>query len=213
MVGIYKITNINNNKTYIGQSVDIDKRINAHFSNKKDIHGELDRDIQKLGKDNFLCEIVTECSPSQLNELEKLYISKFSDNTYNIKSYTTKNNINNLGQKIINVDTGEIFDSVSECSRTYGINQGDISRVCNHSYQHVHGLHFMYYDEYLNNGKYVYQNAENCGKEKKVMCLENNKVYDSCHQAADILNLNFRLISAVCLGKRKSTGNYHFIYV
>lgn len=31
MVGIYKITNLVNNKVYIGQSINIEKRIKEHF--------------------------------------------------------------------------------------------------------------------------------------------------------------------------------------
>lgn len=50
-------------------------------------------------------------------------------------------------------------------------------------------------------------------KSKPVMCLETGIIYKSIRQAANVLDLCHRKISAVCLGKRKTTGGLHFVYV
>lgn len=48
---------------------------------------------------------------------------------------------------------------------------------------------------------------------KKIICVENNQVFNSITEAADKLNLDFRLISLVCNGKRHTTGGLHFKFI
>ena len=48
---IYKITNLINNQSYIGQSINIEQRIKQHFRNKDKT--VIDNAIQKYGKENF----------------------------------------------------------------------------------------------------------------------------------------------------------------
>lgn len=83
MVGIYKITNKINNKSYIGQSIDILKRFNSHKYKSDTLIG---RDIQKYGEENFELEILEECDVSELDEKEIYYINKYDTirNGYNI---------------------------------------------------------------------------------------------------------------------------------
>lgn len=90
MIGIYKITNIINGKCYIGQSVNIQKRFNAHKSvafnpNSKCYNYLLYRAIRKYGLNNFLFEILEECSEDKLDEKEILYIAKY--NAHGEKGY------------------------------------------------------------------------------------------------------------------------------
>ena len=48
---------------------------------------------------------------------------------------------------------------------------------------------------------------------KKIYCEELNQVFNSQSEAAEALNLQQALISAVCTGKQKTTGGYHFSFV
>lgn len=76
MIGIYKITSPSN-KVYIGQSVNIEKRI-IRYKNllcKEQTH--LYRSLQKYGWDNHVFEIIVECKKEELNELEIYYIDLF----------------------------------------------------------------------------------------------------------------------------------------
>ena len=92
--GIYIIKNDINNKIYIGQSINIKKRIQEHFwksTCEKDIsyNSALHNAIRKYGKEHFSWEILQECEPSLLDEYEKLYIKQYnciSPNGYNILS-------------------------------------------------------------------------------------------------------------------------------
>ena len=85
MIGIYKITNKLNGKSYVGQSVDIVHRWYQHKTG-----GELaiGKAIQKYGVDNFIFEIIEECNVNMLDEREKYWILKLntlSPNGYNLK--------------------------------------------------------------------------------------------------------------------------------
>ena len=94
MASIYKITNLVNNKIYIGQTVNsIDKRLGKHLSqiNCKNVCSALYSAFAKYGKDNFFIEsiITGEYSKDELNELEIFYIKKLNSlapNGYNLQS-------------------------------------------------------------------------------------------------------------------------------
>ncbi|MCF0124735.1 MAG: GIY-YIG nuclease family protein [Clostridia bacterium] len=108
--GIYKITNKINNHSYIGLSVDIEKRITDHFT--KAIHPQKQEDIDKVlykairkhGVDNFNWEILELCKKEELKEKEIYYIEKY--NTYkDRKHYNCTPGGDYVGDK--NVHLGE----------------------------------------------------------------------------------------------------------
>ena len=72
MVGIYKITNPNG-KIYIGQSIDISKRIQSYRYSSTSKQTKLYRSILKYGIDNHIFDIVEECSICKLNERERYW--------------------------------------------------------------------------------------------------------------------------------------------
>ena len=98
VIGIYKITNLVNGKSYIGQSVNIQKRFNAHKSvafnpNDANYNYPLYRAIRKYGLENFSFEVLEECDISELNNKEIYYISKY--NTYGKCGYNQDKGGNN----------------------------------------------------------------------------------------------------------------------
>ena len=101
MIGIYKIVNTINQKVYIGQSINIQKRIHQHFWKsqcQKDVsyNSALHNAIRKYGKQNFTWEIVEQCSVDQIDEKQKYYIQFYNSltpNGYNILKGGQKNRI------------------------------------------------------------------------------------------------------------------------
>src|ERR1700761_830172 len=95
---IYKIT-CPNGKMYIGQTTqEFGKRMNQHKNeaNHPDRGGcrALYNAIRKYGWDNFVKEIIHECSVEELDSLEQYYIENFNTmvpNGYNLLSGGNKN--------------------------------------------------------------------------------------------------------------------------
>lgn len=79
--GIYKITNTKNDKVYIGQSVNLDKRIYSHkYHLKTNTHYNkaLQNSFNKYEGKSFAFEIIEECEISDLDEKECFWISFFN---------------------------------------------------------------------------------------------------------------------------------------
>lgn len=98
--GIYQIKNILTGKVYVGSSIDIHDRILDHKQMlKKDKHHspKLQNSVNKYGVENFLFEMIEECSKEFLVEREQYWIDLFSGytNGYNSRPKAS----NNLGFK------------------------------------------------------------------------------------------------------------------
>lgn len=84
--GIYKITNLENEMCYIGQSVNIAERWGQHI--KRGIGAEpvtrnkLYPAMFATGVENFSYEILEECSPSELDKTEKFWIDFYQSTNY-----------------------------------------------------------------------------------------------------------------------------------
>lgn len=149
--GIYKITNLNDNKVYIGSSINVTKRQYKHFwmlRNNKHDNLHLQNSFNKFGEDSFLFEIIQFCDVNDLIFLENSYITKYKSNnpnygynlakvnefrrnTYNDEvklklSLYNKNKNGNINKFIlteINSGISNTFDNLFEAAR-YLINGG-----------------------------------------------------------------------------------------
>ncbi len=77
MIGIYKITSPSG-KIYIGQSVNIEKRIGDYKTGLASRQPKLNRSFLKHGFEKHKIEIVCECSLEELNDKERYYQDLFS---------------------------------------------------------------------------------------------------------------------------------------
>lgn len=79
--GIYKLTNINDGKAYIGKSTNIKKRIADHFKSAIGIKTIADQAVHHAILDsgfwNWTIEYIIYCDKDELNEMEKYYIDFF----------------------------------------------------------------------------------------------------------------------------------------
>lgn len=142
---IYKITNIINNKIYIGQTRNnIEQRLRQHIeasysnSSKKDYYFLLHKAIRKYGKENFKIEIIEEVSAEEnLSEREQYWINYYNScileedsHGYNMTyggegtSYINKEEIiamwlNGLGSLEISKQTGHTSQAIKSILLTY----------------------------------------------------------------------------------------------
>jgi len=73
MIGIYKITNTINQKSYIGQSNYIERRFAQHkspYEQTRFADKPLYKAFKKYGIENFSFEIIEECPVEKLNKRE-----------------------------------------------------------------------------------------------------------------------------------------------
>ena len=80
-IGIYKITNIKTDESYIGQSVDVYKRWSDHckagLGIDTPVGNKLYKAMLEYGLENFTFELLCECFKEQLDEKERYFIELY----------------------------------------------------------------------------------------------------------------------------------------
>lgn len=94
--GIYKLTNLKNQKVYIGQAADISERFKQHIKCGLGIDtpsNMLYTAMMKDGVENFTFEVLEECDRATLNDREKYYISFYraQEHGYNMSRGGARN--------------------------------------------------------------------------------------------------------------------------
>lgn len=141
MTGIYKITNKINGHCYIGQSLNIKKRWEAHkiaFTNINDqgYNYPLYRAFRKYGIDNFTWEILEEVKPDLLDEKEIYYIQLF--NSFQVGYNQTPGGNQGGGriltpQKVTEIQTKLLTQNytLQQLSIEYGVHKDTIRDINN----------------------------------------------------------------------------------
>lgn len=122
MIGIYLITNNLNNKKYVGQSNNIERRLKEHCYPGRFRNGyPIDVAIHKYGKENFTFEILEECLLEELNSKEEYWINYFHSN----------------GQNGYNCNPGGEQSSIGENNGNAILNENDIVSIRTDYMNHV----------------------------------------------------------------------------
>jgi group I intron endonuclease len=86
LCGIYQLRNLEDNNVYIGQTINLQKRKNRHFSDlqrNEHYNNHLQRSYNKYGKENFVFEILLFCESFELTRYEQFFVDN-ADNKYNL---------------------------------------------------------------------------------------------------------------------------------
>lgn len=137
--GIYEIKNLKNNKVYIGQSVNIERRWNKHksvaFNTKaKEYNRPLYRSIRKYGVANFDFTVLELCLREDLCEKELYYIKKYNstDNQYGYNlSIGSLTPVRLSPEKIVLIQERLVHskDSQEEIAKDFNVDQSMISLI------------------------------------------------------------------------------------
>lgn len=106
--GIYKIENIENNKVYIGESIDIERRWQEHIDslNNNSHHSwKLQADWNKYGKDSFTFEIIEQLHEEANNFKSKYYLI-YREDCF-IKQYDSLDNGYNCENTLLKIANGD----------------------------------------------------------------------------------------------------------
>lgn len=137
MIGIYKITNKINNKCYVGQSVDIEKRWIHHKHDAMCLDLPLYRAIRKYGIENFNFEVLEECKIKDLDLLEIKWINVCNSRDYNYGYNLAEGGKSNrhfmkISTEILNYITDSLInttDSYREIGERFGVSRDLVRRI------------------------------------------------------------------------------------
>lgn len=157
MTGIYKITNSINGKVYVGQAVDIKRRWQEHNSHSfspthSSYNHTIHRAIRKYGIENFIFEVLEECSETLLNEKEIYWIAKLNSkqNGYNMTDggdSTANNWDRRVEQYSLKGEYLATYSAIRLAARKTGIDHATIGRCCNGKIKHAGGYLWVYEGE------------------------------------------------------------------
>ena len=107
------------------------------------------------------------------------------------EDYLNNNEIKSMSkyrcERIICLETKEIFNSQLEVVRTFGGNCGKLKDAIINNYIYEN-YSFMYYTDYLRFGEIKMKEKKNSNGGKKIICLEENKIFDSQKEAVEYIN-------------------------
>lgn len=221
MIGIYTIRNIQDNKRYIGQSVNIEKRFITHRSSlNKGSHfnKHLQYAWNKYGKEQFVFEVVEICEKCSLNDKETYWKDYYDPQTYNLGHTGNVGTVSQETRDKVSVSINKLINSMSDEERKlkYGHNKNvgkkrseevklRISNTLRGKPSYIRSNETLRKQSLHNTFR---RNIFQFNKEGKFLrawpsitsCIRNNTELD---QGA---------ISACCKGTRISTKGYRFQY-
>ena len=220
MIGIYKIQNLINGKIYIGQSIHIKARFNAHKSEARNGNTRpLYNAIRKYGVENFSFEVIEECSKEKLNEREIYWIKKYN-------SFHNGYNLTLGGSEPYKVDIDLIYSlwddgkSMKEIAEIANIGKTSVyNYLCDYKNYSVsesnrRGGILAYKTAIKNNNHYHYNNNCDDNLETKIIQYsltgEHIKDWYSQNQIERELGINSELIGRVLNGKQKQAGGFQW---
>lgn len=183
--GIYRILNTINNKSYIGSSVSVFKRLSTHkrmLINNKHFNKHLQSSFNRYGLDNFNFSLIEETEIDIINEREEYYISIYKSNDRELGYNKRIQCDTNIGREFSKTHIENLRKSHLGIKRT--------------KESHLKILRSQY--------KPVYK------MDKDGLILS---TYDSILSASIDSGVHKESISACCRGKLNSTGGFYWCFV
>lgn len=214
---VYRITNIINGKSYIGQTIHSkEKRFSQHCSRSEGCV-YLNNAIVKYGRKNFKIAVLSRCgSIEEMNHREKYYIKLFdtlSPNGYNLRSGGRKNSLPSKStlEKMTfankkKMENSETRRKISVSLKEYYVN--------NPNARFIHSLKIV--NSYKNNSDLREKMSISRGGKPFLVLKKDTKeiVWKGINQAECGLSLNVNPanINACLKLKKKSCNGYIFRY-
>lgn len=212
---IYKIVNKLNNKCYIGQTLNLEKRFRQHQHSKDNFYVHCS--IRKYGVDNFDFIKLEEIEFNSIEELKsilnqkeieyiKLYKSAEKEFGYNLTLGGDGMVASELTREKLRKNHSGCWKNrhhTEEAKRKIGEYQRSRDRS---------NLNYKHSDE-------TKRKISKANKDRlphnavKIKCIENNTIYNSIKKASKDLKLNADMISECIKGIRESYKGYTFIKI
>lgn len=209
---IYKITNLINQKSYIGKTeFSIEKRFRQHtleINKERSKNRPLYRAMCKYGIENFKIELIEICTEAEVNDREQYYIRVY--NTYKFGYNATLG-----GDGKAYVDSEKIIaaylllKNIAQTAKETGYDKQTVSKTISN-----HGV-----------VRQSHREVVTASRGRAVLLVELGLKFDSMQIASEYIRTNYhkfkdsRLtnmtskISLVCRGLRKSAYGYTWEYI
>lgn len=202
---IYKITNIKNNKIYIGKTNNtIEKRFKEHIRDSKkgtEENRPLYKAINKYGVENFKIEKVEECSPDIVSEREKYWIEYYGSFKYGYNA-----TLGGDGRPYLDYDlifkTYQETKSVLKTAKIVQCSEDSVVSIIK--------------NKGISNQEIQENKRISLSKDVAMIDKTTNKiikVFNGTHEAGRYLGKSHQHIQQVCQGKRKSAYGYLWKYI
>jgi group I intron endonuclease len=230
---IYKITNLINEKIYVGKSKNPKVRWRQHKSHSKKRNTKLYYAMRKYGIENFIFEVLEECNENTINDKEIYYISSLNP-YYNMtdggdgggflnkkhgdkwKSAIKESNSKKVACYDLDGNLIKVYDSCRDASYDiFGKECRGISAVTRGEYQTCGGFQWKIFKEHSVSKISSYKRMSH--NVKKIAKCDSNEnlieIYESMTIAAEKNNASTSKITLVCQNKRKTHKGYIWKYV
>ena len=205
---VYKVTNIINNKKYIGITTKtLEHRKKIHLRDSKSKNTYFYKAIKKYGEENFIWEEIDHAETiEELEELEKYYIKLYDTFDNKDKGYNTTSGGYNLYEITTEERKRRSERAKGENNPMYGVPSP------------LKGKHFS--DEHKKKIsdalKVAYRpHVERCNNpaSKKVINLDTGEIFNTLTDAAEKYNISRQMIGKVCNGHNKTAKGFHWMFL
>ena len=216
---VYKHTNVNNGKAYIGiTSTSVKKRWNCGHG--YDMQPKFRRAIEKYGANSFTHEVLADnLTKAEACVMEKLFIRQYDtiNNGYNVSVGGVDMDCasERLAVDKYDPETGELicsYKSIMDAAFDVKTSDAHISEACRGLHKVIAGFGWAYHGEpWEKPTSYAhYRNEiEKADKETGEIVA----VYKSLKEASDASGISKAMISLCCNGKCETGGGFKWRYI
>lgn len=116
-------------------------------------------------------------------------------------------------KRIICIETGIVYESISEAARQTGIRRENLKAAVNRSRSSAGNYHWAETTDIERIQKLRQLNGKHKAAKRKVLCVETGTIYESITEAARAIKCNQSAISAALSGRIQSVKSYHWKYI
>ena len=212
--GIYRCVNINDGRSYIGQTKSLRIRKQQHLRLLRDhnhSNTHFQRSWDKHGEYNFDWYTVETCSVEELDELEQYYIDRYEaySDGYNhtiggggTRGYKHSDEFKEqLRQRMIG-SNNPMYGRTGPLNPTFGMDRSGEKGS-------MYGRHHT--DTANEKNRQAHLGRKNANS-KPVICVETNEFFWSMGEAKRATGCDDTTITRCCRGIKKTCGGYHWRY-
>jgi group I intron endonuclease len=223
MKGIYLIENLINGHRYVGQSINIEKRISYHKSkrfneNAQEYDYVLYKALRKYDWKDFKITILEEVENEEDLTAREEYWYNLLEPEYNMikpgEAFKAKS------KPVYQIDKQTLqiikqYPSASEAARDLNLDPSSVCSVARGRNGTVGGYYWKYVKDYTNDWK----PKQHIKKQTKPVLqidattLQSLLIYDSITEASEVNNIAKSLISASCSGRIVTAGGYIWTFI